>query len=360
MRKQVAQEAGVSEATVSRVFSGSTPVQERTRQRVLDAAARLGYVPNELARQLARNRSGNLGVVLPVLPHVKLFSTHYFSEILGGIGAVARERGFDLLLVQHDPADPADHELLFRRRKVDALIVLGARGTADELEQVARLDAAELPFLLVNQRMPGFEHRTVEAAHRTGSRLAAEHLLAAGWRRLAFVNGPADYSNSLDRLRGFCDATGETPAGARVLEGTYSATSGRRLADDVAALLRAGTVDGVVAANDRMALGIQQGLRTHGLVAGTDYGLCGYDDSDGASLTEPALTSVAVPFFEMGRLAAELVLNDPLMQDAATPTTATVGDEGSLQLPVRLVVRRSSVRSDATTPTRTREGATTS
>ena len=182
-RKLVAQLAGVSEATVSRVLSGSAAVKEPTRRRVLEAVEELGYVPSSLARQFAKRKSGNLGVVLPYLPKVHLFSTYYFSEILGGISETARREGADLLLVTSDPLDEAGYDGLFGTRKVDALILLGSRDQDQERAALRELELRDRPYVLVNQRMDGLEHRTVEADHRDGSRLAALHLLDEGWER---------------------------------------------------------------------------------------------------------------------------------------------------------------------------------
>ncbi|QGG55365.1 LacI family DNA-binding transcriptional regulator [Paenibacillus sp. B01] len=333
MRKQVADKAGVSEATVSRVFSGSEAVKPKTRERVLQAASELGYVPSELARQFAKRRSGNIGVVLPYLPKVQLFSTYYFSEILGGISEAARELGSDLLLLQRSPDERREYGLLFRQRKVGGLIVLGARDGEEEREALLELERDGHAYALVNQRMEGLEQRTVEADHREGSRLATAHLLEQGWSRPAFVGGPPDYSNSRDRLLGYRDAM--SAAGAERLEplvGNYSRKSGLEMADAAARLIRSGEADALAAANDRMAIGLLQGMRQLGLEAGRDYGLAGYDDSDGARLTQPALTSVSASFYEMGRLAARMALGELERPDR--------------KLPPRLVVRESSLKRD--------------
>ncbi|MCM3749723.1 LacI family transcriptional regulator [Paenibacillus pasadenensis] len=331
MRKLVAEMAGVSEATVSRVFSGSDTVKENTRSKVLKAAQELGYVPNELARQLARKKSGNLGVILPYVPKARLFSTYYFYEMLGGISEAAQEHGVNLLLLHRKPDENGNYELLFRQQKVDGLIVLGAREVTEEREELLQMDAEGRPFAFVNQRMDGLEHRAVEADHRRGSFLACAHLLEQGWDKPAFVKGPGDFSNTLDRLEGFRDALpDELKTSHAELQGNYSRTSGLALAEEAASLLRSGIADAFAAANDRMAIGLLQGLKQRGFEAGQDYGLTGFDDSDGARLTDPALTSIAASFFETGREAALIALK--------------VNSTPAAKLPVQLVVRESSLR----------------
>ncbi|TBL76288.1 LacI family DNA-binding transcriptional regulator [Paenibacillus thalictri] len=307
-RKEVAALAGVSEATVSRVLNGVGPMKEETRQRVLEAAEQLNYHPNAIAQSFARGRSGNLGVVLPYVPKVHLFSTYYFAETLSGIGAKAAEKGYDLLLKFRSPETESDYTTLFQRQKVDACIILGARNTPEERESLLRLKEGGLPFCLVNQHFEDAELCEVDADHVTGSYSAVSHLLARGHRKIAFLNGSPEYSNSADRLLGYRQALQE--AGRQLepellFEGNYSRSSGYRIAEEIVKA----QPDAVFAANDRMAVGLMQRMRELGIQPGKDIAIAGYDNSDAAKIADPPLTSVAVPFFEMGALAAEKVLS---------------------------------------------------
>lgn len=342
-RQDVAKLARVSEATVSRVLNGVGPVKEETRRRVLEAAERLGYQPSAIAQSFARGRSGNLGVILPHVPKVHLFSTYYFSEILSGIGDAVRAEGYDLLLLFRSPDEALDYSLLFRRQKVDALVILGARDQPFERGELARLDAGGLPFAVVGQRFGQWPYAEIDADHVAGSREAVRHLIALGRRRIAVLNGPAEYSNSRDRLHGYRQAMAEAglDAGAPpAFAGNYSRTSGREVAPAIAAACRRGELDAVFAANDRMAIGLMQGLREAGLVPGRDLAVVGYDDSDAARVTDPPLTSVHVPFHDMGRLAAERLI---ARLDETPPREGAAGGrpEEPLLLPARLVVRAS-------------------
>ncbi|UUZ83535.1 LacI family transcriptional regulator [Paenibacillus sp. P26] len=128
-RKEVAELAGVSEATVSRVFNGVGPMKEETKQRVLQATKTLNYHPNAIAQSFARRRAGNLGIVLPYVPKVHIFSTYYFSEVLSGIGEKVKEKEYDMLLMFRSPGEESDYSSLFRSQKVDACIILGATDT---------------------------------------------------------------------------------------------------------------------------------------------------------------------------------------------------------------------------------------
>ncbi|CAM4486203.1 LacI family DNA-binding transcriptional regulator [Paenibacillus endophyticus] len=337
-RKEVAKLAGVSEATVSRVLNNVGPLKEETRERVLQAAAAVGYVPNALAQQFARRKSGNIGVILPFMPKVRLFSTYYFSEILSGIGETAKRCGYDLLLIFREQDGARDYANLFRTQKIDACVVLGSQDVPEERAALAELKAGDYPFCLVNQRYDEAAYATVDADHVSGSMEAVRHLLEQGCRSIAFINGPLQYSNSTDRLEGYKKALGKADIRydqELVYVGNYSRKSGYELAERLALHIKSGSVDAIFAANDRMAIGLMQGLRESGLEAGKQYAMVGYDDSDGSSIISPQLTTVAVPFYEMGKLAAARLLDH----------THTSEDEDTADslLPVQLVIRETSI-----------------
>jgi LacI family transcriptional regulator len=334
-RKEVAELAGVSEATVSRVLSGVGPMREETKRRVLEAAELIGYTPSAIARSFVLQRSGNIGVMLPVVPNVHLFSAYYFSEILSGIGHAVQNQGYNLLLQFRSAAEPPDYASAFQRRKVDGCIILGATSDRTEKQALAQLHKSKGPFCIIGQHFDD-NYCQVDADHVTGSKTAVKHLLDGGHRRIVLVNGPDMYSNSVDRRRGYEEAHHEAGAPTDPLlcfTGNYSRKSGYALAERLRSIR--GSFDAVFAANDRMAIGLMQGLKEHGIRAGADYALIGYDDSDASRVTDPPMTTVHVPFFEMGRLAAERLLRRISGEDEdLTPF--------SERLPTSLVVRESS------------------
>ncbi|MFF2481762.1 LacI family DNA-binding transcriptional regulator [Paenibacillus sp. NPDC058071] len=336
MRKEVAKLAGVSEATVSRVLNNVGPIKPATRERVLAAAAELGYVPNAQAQRLARRKSGNIGVIVPYMPKVHLFSAYYFSEILSGIGDMAKRCDYDLLLILREMDGKRDYAKLFQTQKVDACIVLGAKDVPEERAALAELHAGGHPFCLVNQRFDGQGYLSVDADHRSGSYEAVKHLIAQGRSRIAFLNGPDEYSNSADRLAGYRQAlleAGLTVDPMRIFTGNYSRKSGYEASAELAELFGTGEIDAIFAANDRMAIGVMDGLRERGITIGEQLALVGYDDSDGSRIVSPKLSTVAVPFYEMGREAAKRLLQPQ------------EGEEEQWQgrlLPVQFVQRESS------------------
>lgn len=308
-RKDVAKLAGVSEATVSRVFNNIGPLREETKEKVLQAAEQLGYHPNALAQSFARGKSYNVGVIVPYFQRVNLLTTHYFSELLNGIGSKLSELGYGLLLLFQSPDEPKDFLQLFRTQRVDGCILLGSKDIPGEVEAIEQLHHLNLPYCLVNQTFSGHSFHSIDADHENGSFQAVSSLLRKGYEQIIFLNGPMEFSNSAERLKGYETALNNAgiPYNSKlVFQGNYSRKSGHQAAAEIAPLLP--DINAIFAANDRMAIGLMQGLSEHGYQAGRDYSLIGYDDSEISIMTNPPLSTVKVPLFEMGQLAAEKVL----------------------------------------------------
>jgi LacI family transcriptional regulator len=308
-RKDVAKLAGVSEATVSRVFNNIGPLRDETKRKVLQAATELNYHPNVIAQSFARGKSNNIGVIVPYLQKVNLMTTHYFSELLSGIGAQLGEKGYGLLLLFQSPDEPKDYVQLFHSQKVDGCIILGSKDVPGEVNAIEALHNLNLPYCLVNQSFLNYPFHSISADHVNGSFQAVTSLLKKGFREIIFLNGPMEYSNSIDRLHGYEEALlqgGALLNSEIIFKGNYSRKSGFQAATLISSLLP--DIKAIFASNDRMAIGLMQGLSEHGYQAGRDYALIGYDDSEISRMTTPALSTVNVPLFEMGRLAADKVL----------------------------------------------------
>ncbi len=285
-------------------------MRKETKQKVLAAAKTLNYHPNTIAQNFARGKSNNIGVIVPYLQKVNLISTFYFSELLSGIGSKLGELGYGLLLLFQSPDAPKDYVQLFLSQRVDGCIILGLKDTPGEVEALEKLHQLSLPYCVVNQTFSGHFFHTLDANHVDGSLQAVSHLLKKGFEQVIFLNGPAEFSNSRDRLKGYKEAFAKNGRVSYNLElvfqGNYSRKSGYQAVASIAPLLS--DIKAIFAANDRMAIGLMQGLREQGYHAGEDYALVGYDDSELAKTTTPSLSTVKVPLFEMGELAAEKVL----------------------------------------------------
>ena len=245
--KDVAREANVSVATVSRALNGQHNVAEAVRRRIQDVAQRLRYTPHHAARSLSSRRTRTIGVVLPEV------YGEFFSELMYGIDQVAREHGLHLLVSSYhgDPREQGD-ALRSMRGRVDGLLVMSPYDDSDGHLADALAGLPDAVLIGSQHGLPG--QRRIGIDNHAGARAMVAHLVAAGHRRIAFVSGPDGNREAAERLRGYRDAMAELlpQTQPEVLQGDFREASGER----VGRALLAGTLpDAVFAANDMMALG---------------------------------------------------------------------------------------------------------
>ena len=320
--KDVAREAAVSVATVSRVFNQSGLVSEETRRHVRAVAERLRYWPNGVARSLITSRTHALGVLLPDL------HGEFFSEVIRGLDLTARERGLHLLLSSsHSDPEGLVAALRSMRGRVDGLILM-----APEIDAISCLEksASSLPLVLLDPGIDLEGYDTVSIGNLEGARGMVRHLLGLGHRRVAIVAGPDRNIDARQRLEGWRAALLEAgiPAGEDlVLHGDFTERSG------VDAGLRLLRLDprptAVFAANDYMAVGVMRALGEAGVRVPADVAVAGFDDIELARYLDPALTTVHVDAFVLGRRAVQRLLGEagpagPPARREILPTTLVV------------------------------------
>ena len=324
--KDVARDAGVSVATVSRVFNDSGLVSEDTRRTVLDVAAKLNYWPNGVARSLITSRTHALGVLLPDL------AGEFFSEVIRGIDLAARAQGLHLL-VSSSHADTRELVSALRslRGRIDGLIVM-----APDVDAPAaiRASAGDFPIVLVD---PGYgveEFDTISIANHEGAQAVVRHLLSLGHRRIATVTGPLTNIDAEQRLAGYhaaMRAGGGEFSTDLVIHGDFSEGSGRAAGHAIAALRARPTA--VFAANDYMAAGVIGSLTEAGVRVPQDVAVAGFDDIPIARYLTPPLTTVHVGLLELGERAVGRLLEIQGGKNVAAPQHNV--------LSTTLVVRRS-------------------
>lgn len=321
--KDVANLAGVSQATASRAFNGSTRrVRAELHERVLLAAKKLNYSPNAAAQVVARGQSNVVGLV------VHDIADPYFSTIAAGVIRVADEQGY--LVTLGSTMRQADREVDFlsilRGQRSRAVILAGSRfGGREALTEIGReITAYEHVgghVVLISQ--PRLAVDTVVIQNRKGARSLAKALVASGYRDFGILSGPKDLLTARDRHEGFrrglADA-GLTPAvvikGAFTRDGGYAA---------MAQLLAArASVDCVFAVNDVMAVGAMAACRDRGLHLPDDIALAGFDDITTLHDVTPALSTVRLPLEEIGAAAMELAMT---AQSGAAPRRVNIGGE---------------------------------
>lgn len=322
--EEVAAAAGVSRSTVSRVVNGATAVSPQALAAVQDAIARLGYVPNRAARSLALRQTHAIALVVPEDTR-RFFGDPYFGAVVAGIGdRIARSDYILNLLIASD--DPGGRMTGFvRNGGVDGAIIL-SHHTSDAF--VDRIVEA-VPVVFGGRRSAGGdEDFFVDVDNVEGARQAVAHLLATGRRRIATVTGPRSMAGAVDRLAGFRDGVaGAGLAPFAEITGDYSEASGVRAAQELLARAAGagGLPDAVFAASDLMARGVLRTLRGAGVRVPEDVAIVGFDDSDVALSTDPALTTVRQPMHAQGEALAGVLIDR--LAGAAPPRRTILGTE---------------------------------
>lgn len=328
--KDVAREAKVSVATVSRALNGHENVAEPVRQQVLEVARRLRYTPHAAARSLSSRSTQTIGLVLPDL------HGEFFSELMRGIDGVARTHRWHLLVSSyHGDQEQQGVALQAMRGRVDGLLVMSPYA-ADPGFLRDNLPPA-LPTVLINTPLVDGQYPAFGIDDHAGAMAMTRHLLETGRRRIAFIAGPEANHDARERLRGFEEAMAGSAAAAQgiVLSGGFDEASG--YAAGQALLREARLPDAVFAANDMMALGCLYAFNQAGVRVPQQVALAGFDDIPLARFVHPSLTTMQVSIADLGGQATSHLLHMIDRDDAS-------GGVGGAILVPSLIVRDSTSR----------------
>ncbi|MFF4870772.1 LacI family DNA-binding transcriptional regulator [Streptomyces sp. NPDC003444] len=318
--EDVAREAGVSRATVSRVVNGVRNVAPDIQRSVRDAIARTGYTPNQAARSLVTRRTGAVALVLSAAGGAfaaRVFSDPFFGRVVDGVLPVLRERAIQPVLLVSD-SEQARTQLVeyLRQGGADGALVVPLD---DEDPLPAMLVAAGLPTVLFGRPRGGGRYGFVDLDNEAGARLAAEHLWATGRRRPATIAAPVTAPAAAARLDGFRRAfAARGVTDVPVVRGLFSVDSGRSAMAELLAVRP--DVDAVFAANDLMARGACEHLRERGVDVPGAVAVVGFDDSAVARGARPRLTTVRQPVERMAAAMAGLLIGE-LEGTASGPAT---------------------------------------
>lgn len=301
--KDVAELARVSVSTVSHVLNGTRKVSEETRVDVLAAVEELSYRPNLLAKGLKTRRTYTMGLLISDIQNP------FFTSVVRGVEDVALSRGYHLFLCNTDEDPVRENEYIteLTKKRVDGLMVAPSARRGDH---VGRLRDEGVPFVFVDRDVEGVEADVVSVDNRTGMRLIAEHLVALGHRRIAMISGPLDKASGYERHLGLRDALAGLGVGlddSLVRFGDFRTAGGREGARELLSLPSPPTA--LVTANNQMTLGALLTVNEMGLRVPDDVSVVGFDDPEWAPLTGPPLTALAQPIYEMGVMAAEMLLD---------------------------------------------------
>jgi LacI family repressor for deo operon, udp, cdd, tsx, nupC, and nupG len=333
--RDVAREAGVSTATVSRVLSRPELVNATTRAAVRAAVRSLGYTPNAAAKSLRTHRSGKLLVTVPDI------ANPFFALILQGIEGAALRAGYSVLLgdTQHDDEREQQYALMLQRREADGLIFLGHRLPKAAAGLVRSRPHGQAPVVNGCEFSPSLGVPSVHIDNAKAAFEAIDHLCQLGHRRIGVVTGPMASPLSRDRLKGTM-ARAERDRGRvtiAVAAGDFSIESGIAAGEQLLVGTKPPTA--IFCFNDEMAIGVVHAARQHGMQVPDDLSVIGFDDIRFAQYVDPPLTTIRQPMRELGEATVRLLLNI---------LRGNVKEAVSVTLPHALIVRSS------TAPPRTR------
>jgi DNA-binding LacI/PurR family transcriptional regulator len=301
---EVAEKAGVSISTVSKVLSNKNGVSASTRQRVWDAAHELGFVPSLAARSLSGGKTGIIGLLVPYSPE-QLFTDPHLLGNIHGIEQVLNEHNYNLLLATaqkiHDPV--SSYKRLFRANYFDGVIVMETQ-ESQQYELHRRLAEEGIPWVILGYPAGITPCYSVYADDYQGGQIVAEYLLSLGHKRIGIVSADPRPSAFDERLRGFeqiIKNNGIELAELPIVWGDMTRQSGYQIAPK----LMASQLTAVFALNDRMALGILDWAVDHGVDIPGDLSIVGFDDIPEAIIQK--LTTIRQPAIEMGSEAVKLL-----------------------------------------------------
>lgn len=321
--RDVAEQAGVSIATVSRVLNNRADVSVETRERVREVARSVGYTADAAARGLVTQRTQLVAVVVGDNAGHRDLSLLFFGKVMAAISRRLARAGYDSLLLQ--PLELGVHH------RFDAAILIGI-DASDPL--VTDLWMRSLPYVGVDVRVGGRRNAFVGSDHSAGVRLALAHLHELGHRRIAHIAGARNTVAGADRIAAFQRETrrlGLELPDEYLREADFSSAGGYRATSELLALDERPTA--IVAASDLMALAALQAIRDAGLEPRRDVAVVGFDDLEAAALAHPPLTTIRQDREKLGTLAAERAMELIEHPDTRPPDTI---------LPVELVVRAST------------------
>lgn len=324
--KQVAEDAGVSIATVSRVLTGSGGVSQDLEKRVRQAVRALDYQPNRVARNLRRRMTRMIGVVISDIQNP------FFTSVVRGIDDVLHSADYTFLLGNSDEQQSREQIYLATLRAEGSAGIIFAPSSNDGEAYRSIMDTG-VPVVAIDRELAGLPIDMVVVDNQGGSRAAVAHLIGLGHRRIGFVGGPRQISTALQRLHGYqqeIEAAGLPLVANLICDADFRQSGGYHAMQTL--LQQPEPPTAVFVANNLMTLGVLEAIHAQGLRIPYDMAVVGFDDMAWATSLQPPLTAVAQPTYEMGALAARLLLER--LVEPARPAQHIVLD-------TRLMVRSS-------------------
>lgn len=311
--RDVAKRLNLSITTVSRALDGYDDVAEPTRARVLEAVNKMGYVPSRAARQLRRQRADAIGYILPAVQ--PRFADPFYSEFVAGMADEAAILGFDVLIAAASPGQSSERSLYERwiqSGRVDGVVLNRIRCRDWRVRFLAKQG---VPFAALGKSLDRVEYPYVDVDAVAGFVALVNHLAGLGHRRIAFIGGPPGLMLQTNRLNGYRQglrASGLREDPRLVLEGDLTQSGGERAASALLSMKRPPTA--IIAINDLTAIGALACARARGLVPGQGIAIAGYDGVGESEHTQPPLTTLDQPLYDIARRLTNMTWRQVLGQ----------------------------------------------
>lgn len=297
--RDVAKIAGVSPATVSRVMNETANVDEEKRQRVLNAIQETGFKPNEVARSLFKRSSRIIGMIVPNIENP------FFNELAKAIEEESYRRGYRLTLCNsnNDLEKEKKNLSLLDRMNADGIILM-----TNQEKMENEVHKCRIPVVMIDRQLDGGgESACIQSDHYTGGRIAMEYLISCGCEHIVHMRGPLKFSSARRRYQGYQDVCRERGLQESVIDCRYDYEDGLNKAMEI--LEKFPQTDGIIAANDMVAISVYKVLIRKGYRIPQDIQLIGFDNISLSRLVTPELTTVSQPIGEMGKAAVEALIH---------------------------------------------------
>lgn len=300
--RDVAKEAGVSVATVSRLINNISYISQETEQKIKEVMKRLDYQPNEIARGLAKQKSNTFALIIPDI------TNPFFPELVIAIEEISKQKGYNVILVNSHDSDLKDPRFWkeFQSRYIDGFILASFEFNEDILKCIENL---QIPFVRVDRSVEFQSDNSIGIDNYKGAVMAVEHLIEIGCRKIAHISGPESFSPAIDRVKGYIDTMrAHFPNGEPIIyQGDFSMDCGKALTMQM--MEEHPDIDGIFLANDMMAIGSLKALKLLNIQVPKDIALIGFDGIKITEMVEPELSTIIQPIYNIGIAATNKLIH---------------------------------------------------
>jgi DNA-binding LacI/PurR family transcriptional regulator len=328
--KEVAEAVGVSTMTVSRVINNRPYVDENTRKKILEAARKMGYTPNHVAKSLVSSRTYTIGVIIPEISH------SFFPEVVRGIEEATNNKNYQIFLTNTSDSFEKEQKVInvLRSKRVDGILVSSSL-TTDDFSFYKQIIKSGLPLVFFDRGVEDIGASCIGVNDKTASRQITEHLISHNYERIGYLSGPKRVSIGKERFDGYIEAMTRHKLKIDerlIIENGFNEKGGYEAMNKLLALPKEIRPRAVVAVNDPVAFGAMDAIREAGLEIPNDIAIAGFTDDIRAKLVACPLTTVQQPAYEVGKKAASKLIRTIENKDETVE---------NVELMTKIVIRKS-------------------